>query len=113
MASEDEHRESSAEQPETSLSDKQVVVSVEVACEQGAGSVRENPFDGSCDRENTSDSGVHVKIGAEAALAGMSHGFGQSTMMKARVTSLESFALPFERICSTAWRGLCSRCSGK
>jgi hypothetical protein len=33
-----------------------------------------------------------VKIGAEAALAGVSYDFGQSTVMRAHVTALESFA---------------------
>jgi hypothetical protein len=94
MASEDEHSESSAEQPKTSLTDEQVV-SAEAASEQCVGSDGENPFDGSNDSENTSDSGGHVKIGAEAALASMSYDFGQSTMMKARVTYLKSFARYF------------------
>jgi hypothetical protein len=94
MASEDEHSESSAEHPKTSLTDEQVV-SAEAASEQCVGSDGENPSDGSNDSENTSDSGGHVKIGAEAALASMSYDFGQSTMMKAHVTSLESFARYF------------------
>jgi hypothetical protein len=36
-----------------------------------------------------------VKIGVEAALVSVSYYFGQSTMMKARVTSLESFTRYF------------------
>jgi hypothetical protein len=97
MASEDEHRESSVEQPKTSLADEQVVVLVEAASEQGVGSDGENPPDDSSDSENASDSGGHVKIGVEVALAGMSYDFGQLTMMKAHVTSLESFACYFPK----------------
>jgi hypothetical protein len=38
MASDDERRESSAEQPEASLADEQVVVSMKAVSEQGVGS---------------------------------------------------------------------------
>jgi hypothetical protein len=38
-----------------------------------------------------------MKIGAEVALANMSYDFGQSTMMRAHVTSLESFARYFSK----------------
>jgi hypothetical protein len=86
---------------------------MEVPSEQGAGSDGENPSDGSCDSENTSDNGGRVKVGVKAALAGMSYDFGQSTMMKARATSLKSFALPSERIRSASWRRVYSRSSGK
>jgi hypothetical protein len=95
MASKDEHRESSAEQPETSLADEQVVISAEATSEQGAGSDGENPSNGSGDSENTPDSGGWVKIGVEAALADVSYYFGQSTVTKARVMALESFACYF------------------
>jgi hypothetical protein len=36
-----------------------------------------------------------VKIGVDAALAGMSYDFGQSKVTKARITSLESSTLYF------------------
>jgi hypothetical protein len=38
-----------------------------------------------------------VKIGAEAALAGTSYDFGQSTITKACIASLESFAHYFPK----------------
>jgi hypothetical protein len=95
MSSEDERRESSAEQPKTSLTNEEVVVSAKVASEQGARSNEENPSDGYGDSENASGSGVCIKIGTEAALADVSYDFGQSTMMRAHVTSLESFTRYF------------------
>jgi hypothetical protein len=95
MASDDERRKSLPEQPESSLSDEQVVVSTEAVSEQGAGCDGENPSDGFGGSENTSNSCSCVKIGVDAALAGMSYDFGQSTMMRARVTVLESFARYF------------------
>jgi hypothetical protein len=95
MALEDEHRESLAEQPETSLANKQVVVSVEAASEHAIGSDRETSSNGFGDSKNTSDSSECVKIGAEAALADMSYDLGQSTMMNASVVSLQSLARYF------------------
>jgi hypothetical protein len=61
------------------------------ASEQGDESDGENPSHNSDDSENASDSGGRVKIGAEAALTGVTYDFGQLTMMKAWVTSLECF----------------------
>jgi hypothetical protein len=90
MALDDEHRLSSTKQLEASLADERVVVSMEAASEQGAGSDEENPSD-----SFASDSGWHVKTRAKAALAGVSYDFRQSTMTKAHVTALESFACYF------------------
>jgi hypothetical protein len=56
---------------------------------------RENPSDGFGDNENAFDSGRHVKIGVEATLAGVSYDIGQSIVLKAHVTSLESFPCYF------------------
>jgi hypothetical protein len=64
---------------------------MEVISGKGAGS------DGSDSSENISDSGRHVKIGAEAALAGVSYDLGQLTVMRACVTALESFAWYFQK----------------
>jgi hypothetical protein len=97
MALDDEHRESSAEQPEACLSDELVVVSVEATSEQGAGSDEENSSDSSGDSENTSDSGGCLKIGAEVALAGVSYDFGRLTVMMTLVMALESFARSFPK----------------
>jgi hypothetical protein len=91
MALGDEHRESSAEQREASLTDEQVVFSAEASSEQGARSDGENPSGGSDDSKNASDRGGRLKIGAEAALAGVSYNFGQLTVMRAHVTTLKSF----------------------
>jgi hypothetical protein len=92
LASNDERRDSLTEQTKASLGDEQVVVLTEAISEQGVGSNRENPSDGSNDSENTSDNSGHVKIGAKATFAGVSYDFGQPTVMRAHVTALESFA---------------------
>jgi hypothetical protein len=89
MALEDERKDSSADQPETSLADEQVVVSAEAVSEQSARSDGEDLSEGSSDSRNVSDSDKLVKIGVEAALASISYDFGQSTMTKAHLTSLK------------------------
>jgi hypothetical protein len=71
-----ECRESSAEQPDTCLVDDKAVASMEVTSDQDAGSDEENPSEDTGDSGNASDNGGHVKIGAEATLAGMSYDFG-------------------------------------
>jgi hypothetical protein len=76
MASGDEHRESSAEQPKASLADKQDLVLAEATSEQGTGSDGENLSDSSGDSEHASDGGGRLKIGPEAALVGVSYNFG-------------------------------------
>jgi hypothetical protein len=103
MASDDaiqistEWKESPNEQPELSLAGEQAVVSTEVASEQGAGSDREDQSEGSGNSETASDNSGHLKIGAQAALAGMSYDFRQSTVMKACLASLESSAHYFPK----------------
>jgi hypothetical protein len=67
----------------------------EAVSEQGVGSDGENSSDGSGGSENASNSGGHMKIEAEAALADVSYDFGQSTVAKASVIALKSFALYF------------------
>jgi hypothetical protein len=73
-----EHRESSVEQPDASLDDVQAVASTEATSKQDAESDEENPSGDTGDSGSTSDNGGRMKIGAEAALAGMSYDFGQS-----------------------------------
>jgi hypothetical protein len=87
-----ERSETSAKQPEESLADEQMVISMEVASEQGPGFDQENQSKGSSDSETTSHNCEHIKIGAATTLAGISYDFGQSTIMKAHLASLESFA---------------------
>jgi hypothetical protein len=94
-ASDDDHRESSAEKSKASVDDEQVVVSTEAASEQGGGSDGDNPSDSSNGSENAYDSGGRLKVGAEAALASVSYDFRQSTVMRARVMTLESFTRYF------------------
>jgi hypothetical protein len=78
-----------------SLDDEQVLVSTEAVSEQGGGSDREDLSDSSGGSKNTSDSGSDMKIGVEATLVDVSYSFGQSIMMRACVTALESFARYF------------------
>jgi hypothetical protein len=95
MASDYEHRESSVEQPEISLTDEKVIVSADATSEQGAGFDGVNPSHSFSNSENTSDSGGHVKIGATTALVGVSYDFGQSTVMRTHVAALKSFTRYF------------------
>jgi hypothetical protein len=103
MASEDadavstEQRETSSKQLEGSLAAEYVVVSMEAASEQGVGPDHDNQSDGPSDSETASDNCERMKIGAVAALAGISYDFGQLTMMKARLTYLESVARYFSK----------------
>jgi hypothetical protein len=85
-----ERRETSAEKPEESLVGEPEVVSTEVASEQGVGSDQENQSEGSGDSETASDDGECMKIGAVAALAGISYDFSQSTFLEARLAFFES-----------------------
>jgi hypothetical protein len=84
MASEDSgdasagHRRSSAEHPNTSLANDQVITSTEATFEQGARSDEENPSRDTGDSRNASDDGSCVKIGVEATLAGLTYDLGQS-----------------------------------
>jgi hypothetical protein len=84
-----------AEQLDTSLADDQVLAAMEVTSEQDVVSDEENPSRVTGDSGNASDGGSHVKIGAEAALSGVSYNFGWSTVMRARITSLENSARYF------------------
>jgi hypothetical protein len=101
MASEDSGdvsagcRGSSTEQLDTSLPDDQVITSTEATSEQDVVSNEENPCGDTSDSGNASDNGIHVKIGAEAALVGVSYDFRQSTVTRASITSLKNSARYF------------------
>jgi hypothetical protein len=103
MASEDSgdvflgRRGSSAELPDLSLADDQVIVPMEATSEQDVASDEENPCGDISDSRNASDDGSHVKIEAEAALAGVSYDFGQSIVIRAHITSLENSARYFPK----------------
>jgi hypothetical protein len=85
-----EHREISIEQLEESQGGQQAIILKEAALEQGAGSEQENRSEGSGDDETSFDNGSHVKIGAEAAPAGIIYDFGKSGITKS--------ALPLWRV---------------
>jgi hypothetical protein len=71
-----EHGEFSMEQLDMSLANEQPVASTEVTSEPDVRSNESNVSDDTDGSGNVSDNGDHVKIGAEAALAGMSFDFG-------------------------------------
>jgi hypothetical protein len=96
MASEDVgivsivHKESSMKQLDAALVDEEPMASTEATSEQDAGSDESNASDDTGDSGNALDNGGHVKIGVEAALAGMSFHFGWSKVMRGHILDLES-----------------------
>jgi hypothetical protein len=68
---------------------------MEATSEQGATSDEENPFGDTGDSGNVFDDGSRVKIGAEAALVGVSYDFERSIVTRGRITSLENSACYF------------------
>jgi hypothetical protein len=92
-----EQREISFEQPKDSLVNQRMIASTESASEQGAESNWASQSSGSSNDETASDEGEHVKVGAAAALAGISYDFGPSTLTRIRIGSLESYEGFFRR----------------
>jgi hypothetical protein len=92
-----EHREISTEQLEESQGGQQAVILTETALEQGARSDQENRSGGSSEDETIFDNGGRMKIGIEAALAGISYDFGKSGITKAHIASLENLAHYFPK----------------
>jgi hypothetical protein len=90
-----EHRKVSTEQLEESQWDQQAMVSTKATLEQGARSDLEDPSRGFDNDETSSNNGGRLKIGAEAALAGISYDFRKSGVTKVLIASLESFARYF------------------
>jgi hypothetical protein len=90
-------RGSSAEQLDTSLADDQVLASTEATSEQDVASGEENPSGDTGDSRNAFDDSSRVKIGAEAALAGVSYDLGQSKITRARITFLKNSARYFSK----------------
>jgi hypothetical protein len=84
-----EHRGSSTKQLDTTVADEQATASTEATSEQDAGSEDHNASDDTGDSGNASNNGGHVKIGAEAALAGMSYDFGRSKVTRGHISDLE------------------------
>jgi hypothetical protein len=92
-----EHKESSTERLDMSLAREDPVNSTEVTSEPDAGSAKSEASIDSGDSGSTSDNGSHVKIGAEAALAGISFDFGPSKVTKGRISDLESSSRCFPK----------------
>jgi hypothetical protein len=83
-------RETSANHLEESLTGRQMVASTEAISEQDVETDRESQSSDFGDSETASDNSVRLKVAATAALAGISYDFGPSTIMKARLGSLEN-----------------------
>jgi hypothetical protein len=96
-----EHKESSTERLDTSFAKKEHVGSTEITSKPDAQFDEIEASDDTGDSGNASDNGGRVKVGAEAALAGMSFDFGQSKVMRGRVLDLVSSSRFFrQRVCS-------------
>jgi hypothetical protein len=85
-----EHRESSTKKMDIGVTDEQAIVSTEATSERDVGSEDDNASNDTGDNGNASDNGGHVKIGAEAALVGISYDFGRSKVMRCRISDLEN-----------------------
>jgi hypothetical protein len=81
------HKESSAVQPDAFLADEQAIISTDATSEQDVGSDDENVSD---DSGNVSNSGGHMKLAAEAVLAGVRYEFGWSKVNWAHIMTLEN-----------------------
>jgi hypothetical protein len=86
-----EHRESSTKQLDTTLIDEQAIASTKVTSEWDVESKDDNASDDTGDSGNDFDNGGHVKIWAEAALAGVSYDFGRSKVIRGHISDLENF----------------------
>jgi hypothetical protein len=109
-----EHREFLMEQLDTSLTNEQPVALMEVTSEPDVGSDESNVFDDTDKSGNVSDNGGHVKIGVEAALAGMCFDFGRLKVTKGRISDLKNSSHFFsKRVCPTTWHRDCSNPQGE
>jgi hypothetical protein len=85
-----EQRETSAERSEDSLVDQQTVASTNISWSHEFASDRDSQSGDSEESGSGSDTASCLKVAAKADLAGVTYDFGQSTMTKAHLTSLES-----------------------
>jgi hypothetical protein len=85
-----EHRESSTDQLDTTITDEQAIGSTEATSEWDATSKDDNESDDTSDSGNASDNGGHIKIGAEAVLASMSYDFGWSKVTRGRILDVKN-----------------------
>jgi hypothetical protein len=77
--------------------DEEPIVSMEVTSELEA---RFEEGDASGDTGYASDNGGSVKIGADAALTGISFDFGRSKVIKSRILDIESSSCFFPKGCA-------------
>jgi hypothetical protein len=84
--------ENSTDQVEESLVDKQVMASAEDALMHGTESNCKSQSGDFRDSKTVSDNSRRLKVAAAATLARISYNFGQSTVTKTRLTSMESYA---------------------
>jgi hypothetical protein len=83
-------KESSTERLDVTFGDEEPVVSTEVTSEPDARSEERDASGDTGDIGDASDNGGHVKIGADAAVAGISFDFGRLKVTKGRISDLES-----------------------
>jgi hypothetical protein len=84
------HKESSMEWLDVTLGYEEPIVSMEVTSEPDARSEESDAFGDTDDSGDALDNGGHVKIGVDAALAGICFDFGRSKVTKGRISDLES-----------------------
>jgi hypothetical protein len=89
------HKESSTERLDVTLGGEETIISTEVTSEPDGRSEESDASDDTDDSGDTSDNGGHVKIGADAALVGISFDFGRSKVTKGRISDLESSSRSF------------------
>jgi hypothetical protein len=85
-----EQRETSTEQLEQSLGGQQMVASVESSSSHEAAFDHESQSRDFEDSKTGSDTSMRLKVAATAALARITYDFGQSTMMKTHLGSLQN-----------------------
>jgi hypothetical protein len=92
-----EQRETSTEQLEQSLWGQQMVASVESSSSHEAAFDHESQSRDFEDSKTGSDTSMRLKVAATAALARITYDFGQSTMMKTHLGSLQNHGQFFPR----------------
>jgi hypothetical protein len=83
-------KESLTERLDVALVSEKPMTSTEITSEHDAGSDESDASGDTDDGGNALDNGDRVKIGAEAALAGISFDFGRSKVTRGRISDLKS-----------------------
>jgi hypothetical protein len=89
--------DTSVDQLEESLADQQLMALMKTASIRSTESDHESQSSDSGGNETGSDNSGHLKVAVAAALATISYDFGQSTIKKTCLTSMESYAHYFPK----------------